>query len=94
MEAHGHAPGRKAFPYFFVGTFIEALLCRGAVLPSCLFPYFFVGTFIEAAWALPCIFGWMLFPYFFVGTFIEAAKDTGEDTPCDIISLLFRRDFH
>ena len=36
------------FPYFFVGTFIEA---RRAILPvrqNLVFPYFFVGTFIEA----------------------------------------------
>ena len=36
------------FPYFFVGTFIEAR--HGTHLQRLLrqFPYFFVGTFIEA----------------------------------------------
>ena len=37
------------FPYFFVGTFIEAAfsaLSNGVLMP---FPYFFVGTFIEAS---------------------------------------------
>ena len=39
----------KAFPYFFVGTFIEAE--TASAMESHLglrFPYFFVGTFIEA----------------------------------------------
>ena len=36
------------FPYFFVGTFIEAWQIRGAVTDVRVFPYFFVGTFIEA----------------------------------------------
>ena len=36
------------FPYFFVGTFIEAGRMEGDVLCIATFPYFFVGTFIEA----------------------------------------------
>ena len=62
-----------AFPYFFVGTFIEA---RGGYdhgrSGSDPFPYFFVGTFIEASGAPGSFRGEPGFPYFFVGTFIEA----------------------
>ena len=36
------------FPYFFVGTFIEALVITVELVLGELFPYFFVGTFIEA----------------------------------------------
>ena len=38
------------FPYFFVGTFIEApdITTRNPK-DRTIFPYFFVGTFIEAA---------------------------------------------
>ena len=36
-----------SFPYFFVGTFIEAFNASDKPLAS-TFPYFFVGTFIEA----------------------------------------------
>ena len=41
-------PGGKAFPYFFVGTFIEAIGGSSAFEDAVEFPYFFVGTFIEA----------------------------------------------
>ena len=41
------------FPYFFVGTFIEAGFDELAVYPVLRFPYFFVGTFIEARYPLP-----------------------------------------
>ena len=36
------------FPYFFVGTFIEAPLAQSRRGTARGFPYFFVGTFIEA----------------------------------------------
>ena len=36
------------FPYFFVGTFIEANPVWVVISAMILFPYFFVGTFIEA----------------------------------------------
>ena len=36
------------FPYFFVGTFIEALIAGKPLRTGRGFPYFFVGTFIEA----------------------------------------------
>ena len=36
------------FPYFFVGTFIEAQKPPDQQRCSMQFPYFFVGTFIEA----------------------------------------------
>ena len=36
------------FPYFFVGTFIEALFQVFTTGAGDKFPYFFVGTFIEA----------------------------------------------
>ena len=39
---------RRLFPYFFVGTFIEALLLGAYPICPPEFPYFFVGTFIEA----------------------------------------------
>ena len=63
----------KAFPYFFVGTFIEAQPPKPSSTPTSKFPYFFVGTFIEAetASAMESHLG-LRFPYFFVGTFIEA----------------------
>ena len=38
----------SAFPYFFVGTFIEANVETGESFSITGFPYFFVGTFIEA----------------------------------------------
>ena len=64
---------QRRFPYFFVGTFIEAPTVNQASAAVCVkFPYFFVGTFIEAfTWGHS---GWYKtgFPYFFVGTFIEA----------------------
>ena len=37
------------FPYFFVGTFIEARETRAGRANIFTFPYFFVGTFIEAS---------------------------------------------
>ena len=37
-----------AFPYFFVGTFIEASTTENTTTTEATFPYFFVGTFIEA----------------------------------------------
>ena len=37
------------FPYFFVGTFIEAQFRTGEIHVRAKFPYFFVGTFIEAS---------------------------------------------
>ena len=37
-----------AFPYFFVGTFIEATHIERLERHIEAFPYFFVGTFIEA----------------------------------------------
>ena len=40
--------GKHEFPYFFVGTFIEALQPVFWWASSSGFPYFFVGTFIEA----------------------------------------------
>ena len=41
--------GRRLFPYFFVGTFIEAHAAHRLQDPPFYgFPYFFVGTFIEA----------------------------------------------
>ena len=59
------------FPYFFVGTFIEAGNVRLTHYVT-KFPYFFVGTFIEA-WDVYDKAGDIVgFPYFFVGTFIEA----------------------
>ena len=36
------------FPYFFVGTFIEAEVLSAYNHGRYEFPYFFVGTFIEA----------------------------------------------
>ncbi len=36
-----------AFPYFFVGTFIEGSKTIHERLAEVQFPYFFVGTFIE-----------------------------------------------
>ena len=36
------------FPYFFVGTFIEASTISCGRDGRSRFPYFFVGTFIEA----------------------------------------------
>ena len=39
----------NGFPYFFVGTFIEADTSLAARHLLIRFPYFFVGTFIEAA---------------------------------------------
>ena len=36
------------FPYFFVGTFIEAQSPPSPTDTMAIFPYFFVGTFIEA----------------------------------------------
>ena len=36
------------FPYFFVGTFIEAVIKDSSNKFPNEFPYFFVGTFIEA----------------------------------------------
>ena len=36
------------FPYFFVGTFIEAVNYSMYEMHTLKFPYFFVGTFIEA----------------------------------------------
>ena len=36
------------FPYFFVGTFIEAAASQRRQTSLSRFPYFFVGTFIEA----------------------------------------------
>ena len=62
------------FPYFFVGTFIEASPIPPPATISRLFPYFFVGTFIEASPIPPPATISRLFPYFFVGTFIEALK--------------------
>ena len=83
------------FPYFFVGTFIEAVVSAETSSRRSAFPYFFVGTFIEATQrggnqptAAP------RFPYFFVGTFIEALKNSVPAPHFIIISLLFRRDFH
>ena len=37
------------FPYFFVGTFIEAASRSALESAEHGFPYFFVGTFIEAS---------------------------------------------
>ena len=87
-------PHQAGFPYFFVGTFIEAVSLVGSLDVVCqVFPYFFVGTFIEAN------FKWLQekkiskFPYFFVGTFIEATAGA-HGWNFGAISLLFRRDFH
>ena len=38
----------RLFPYFFVGTFIEAHRTHWVQEVWQIFPYFFVGTFIEA----------------------------------------------
>ena len=38
----------RQFPYFFVGTFIEADKRDSVPYVRLVFPYFFVGTFIEA----------------------------------------------
>ena len=38
----------EEFPYFFVGTFIEAFKVESTPGRDKPFPYFFVGTFIEA----------------------------------------------
>ena len=38
----------SVFPYFFVGTFIEAGFLHPVKTDVPRFPYFFVGTFIEA----------------------------------------------
>ena len=48
------------FPYFFVGTFIEAPLYMGEKGKKAIFPYFFVGTFIEAS--ILCAITSRLFP--------------------------------
>ena len=66
--------GKHGFPYFFVGTFIEAEWTSSSGRPGVVFPYFFVGTFIEAKNAVTRALPLFIFPYFFVGTFIEASK--------------------
>ena len=44
-----HCPLGGAFPYFFVGTFIEARHAGLFIDCGASFPYFFVGTFLEAS---------------------------------------------
>ena len=44
----GGKPRNLTFPYFFVGTFIEATDSGVGASEFVIFPYFFVGTFIEA----------------------------------------------
>ena len=44
----GPGPCELGFPYFFVGTFIEAYRVDWNRYTVAEFPYFFVGTFIEA----------------------------------------------
>ena len=73
QKAIGNEVGH-VFPYFFVGTFIEAPSASSSA--ACLllgFPYFFVGTFIEAGFRVRLKLAIKPFPYFFVGTFIEAS---------------------
>ena len=43
----------QRFPYFFVGTFIEAPRLPEPRKYTLKFPYFFVGTFIEASCTIP-----------------------------------------
>ena len=84
----------QQFPYFFVGTFIEAISLGDMVDGTRAFPYFFVGTFIEAGLCTLALPRGGRFPYFFVGTFIEAFSFIGFGVSIATISLLFRRDFH
>ncbi len=72
MENREISSVEREFPYFFVGTFIEAVMVSSFTIVWLRFPYFFVGTFIEALFQVFTTGAGDKFPYFFVGTFIEA----------------------